>query len=788
MRVVYTFLGLVWLILACPWSRQCPPLEASSSISTGSGLGNLSRLDRYGKMPLDFEVNQGQTDAQVRFLAHARNYTVYLTPKEAVLVVPRQSKFTPGVMHSELPALNLGPIRFALLELKKSSRELGARLPVNSRDNFLRNWGGLADRAEPSVVVRMKLVGANPQPTINGLDPLSDKTNYFIGNDRTKWVTGVPTFTRVKYADVYPGIDLLYHGSQKEMEYDFVVAPGVDPSRVQFELREVSNTSVDEGGDLVLQLNEGELRWRKPIVYQESNGKKRLIPARYIVRDGQRFGFEIGEYDVSKTLVIDPSLIYGTFLGNSGFSEGEAIAVDRDGNACLTGVTSSTEFPTEIPFQSQNNATGGNLTAFVTKVNATGSGLIYSTYLGGTGTGTGGLGIALDSDGNAYVTGVSGSADFPTTPGAFQTAFPSPTGASAFVTKFDPSGRLIYSTYLGGSHGATGFAIAVDLSGDAYVTGATQSTDFPTTPGAVQTSLRARLLEPNVFDTNAFVTKLTASGGAVSYSTYLGGSVDELGSGIAVDRFGNAYVSGVTDSADFPTSPGAFQTTSISDTPVTNRKGFVAKLNALGTAFVYSTYLGGSKYLFAPFNAVSGDIASGISLDRGGHAYVTGLAGTLDFPTTPGAYQTTKVPGDALAFVAKLGIDGSDLVYSTYLTDAGNGNSPSIAVDRSGNAYVTGPSPANCASVSKLNRAGSTLADHICLGPIGGTSKAIALDPRRNVYVTGWTSSMNFPTTLGAFQTELRGDDAFVVKIILQNKPTPSEGDCTDDDDQDDFE
>jgi hypothetical protein len=780
MKVIFSILGLGCLVLAFVCTNQPSQLEVNPSLSARSDFSKLSRLDRYGEIPLDFERNQGQTNAQVRFLTRSRDYTVFLTPKETVLVGSPARKFTRSTAHFEHPVSNLEAAQPALPNPMMSLHELGAPLLVDSRHDSLRDPGVLGGTAHPSVV-RMKLVGANAHPSIRGLAPMEGKRNYFMGNDPAKWISHVSTFARVEYEAVYPGIDMVYYGTQKQLEYDFLIAPGIDPKQVQFDLRGARSISVDETGDLVLQLDDSQIRWHKPLAYQQTGQTKKEIAARYVLSGSHQVRFEVGDYDSAKPLVIDPVLAYSTYLGGSDYDQGQAIAIDDDGNAYLTGVTSSLDFPTEAALQSHNNAPSGSLTAFVTKINCTGSRLLYSTYLGGTGEAGEGLGIAVDSKGNAFVTGVA-SPDFPTTSGAFQTS--SPGGNSAFVTKFDPSGGLVYSTYLGGSQGALGSSITVDSSGHAYVTGATQSTDFPTTPGAFQPSLRS--LD---FDTNAFVTKLNAKGSALIYSTYLGGSISEVGFGIALDRFGNAYVSGRTDSMDFPTTLGAFQTTSTSNTSASDRKGFVSKLNASGTGLLYSTYLGGSNYLVAPFNAVVGDVAYGIAVNPHGQAYVTGVASTLDFPTTSGAYLTVVAPGSQSAFVTKFSDDGSSLVYSTYLPDTANGSGPYIAIDHDGRAHVSAVSGL-CATVSKLNRAGSALLEHICLQGTTASSNAtgIAVDRRGDVYVTGSTGAADFPITPGVFQPLLLGNtNAFVTKLSLRKKSTRCDGDdCKKDDDPDD--
>src|ERR1022692_2021146 len=645
-------------------------------------------VDSYGKLPLSFEANRGQTARQVKFLARGPGYTLFLTPDAAVLSLHRQ---------------------------------------------------------KTNAVLRMKLQGANARASVTGADALPGKSNYFIGSDPSQWRTDVPTYAGVKYAAVYPGIDLVYHGNQRLLEYDFLVAPGADPRAIGIRFQGARKLAVNRDGALVIGLGGSEVIEPAPVVYQEVGGRRQTVAGRYVLRGKGRVGFSVAEYDRTHPLVIDPTLVYSTYLGSvnpgNGGNQGTSIAVDASGNAYVTGSTCSLDFP--ITLGAFQTTCGGGGDAFVSKLNAPGSALVYSTYLGGSGLDLG-YGIAVDASGSAYVTGQTGSSDFPTTPGAFQTTYRGCSGCwNAFVSKLNASGSaLSYSTYLGGSTWDRAWGIAVDASGNAYVTGMAGSFDFPTTPGAFQTTLRGAA--------NVFVSKLNAAGSALVYSTYVGGSGNDHAAGIALDASGNAYVAGFATSSDFPTTPGAFQATLHT---VCCSNAFVTKLNPLGSALAYSTYLGGS----------ADDYAYGIAVDTSGNAYTTGFTSSTDFPTTPGAFQTTRVIYDA--FVSKLNPNGSALVYSTYFYGG-----PAIAADASGNAYVTGwtgcdfPTTPDAfqttcgggddAFVSELNSAGSALLYSTFLG--GSNVDAgwgIAVDASGNVYVTGGTESSNFPTTPGAFQT-----------------------------------
>jgi hypothetical protein len=625
----------------------------------------------------------------------------------------------------------------------------------------------------------MSLVGAAREPAVTGVDELPGKANYFIGRDPSKWRTNVPTYSKVHYREVYPGIDLVYYGHQRQLEYDLVVAPGADPKKIVLGFKGADKLEIDSGGDLVLHASGGDIRQHKPIVYQDIDGIRREIDGGYVRKGANRVGFKVAAYDTTRPLVIDPVVLsYSTYLGGSEGDVGNAIAVDAAGNAYVTGDSTSSNFPTTVGPLGPGTPNGSRQFAYVTKINPAGSALVYSTFLG---EGVGNA-IALDADGNAYVMGM-GEPAFPTTPGAFQ---PTTSVFAPFVAKLNPTGSaLIYSTFLHGSGTDFSNGIAVDAAGNAYATGVTSSSDFPTTPGAFQPILRAG----RTFTT--FVSKLDPTGSALVYSTFLEGSG---AFGIAVDAIGNAYVTGSADST-LPTTPGAFQPVFGSDSPESG-DAFVAKLNPAGSALVYSTYLGGT----------SGDQAIGIAVDADGNAYVTGITGSANFPTTSGVFQTA-LSGSSDAFVTKLNPTGSALVYSTLLggtrTEAGTG----IAVDRVGNAYVVGAtnssdfpitaatfqpasgggtnrigSPLGDAFVTKLNPTGSALAYSSYLG--GNDSdgaSGIALDAAANAYMTGRTASSNFPTTAGAFQPTQpmwfgqSAADAFVAKVVDDTPPpTPT--------------
>jgi beta-propeller repeat-containing protein len=715
-------------------------------------------MNSYGRLPMSFEANRGQTDAQVKFLSRGSGYTLFLTRSgEAVLA-----------LHKAAP--------------KRDPLKPAALLPETGVFE--------SEDASPPTVVRWKLIGGNARPRVEALDELPGKANYIIGNDPKKWRANVPVYAKVHYREVYPGVDLVYYGSQRQLEHDFLVAPGADPRSITLNLAGAEKLSLDPQGALVLAVKDGELRLDKPHIYQEVDGARREISGGYVLKNAHQAGFQVAAYDASRPLVIDPTLSYSTYLGGSNFDVGSGIAVDASGNAYVTGYTLSTDFPTTPGAFQTAHASGGSYNAFVTKLNPAGSApLVYSTYLGGS-VNDAGHRIAVDAAGNAYVTGYTRSTDFPTTPGAFQTTFQGGFD-DAFVTKLNSTGSAppVYSTYLGGNDQDEGLGIAVDAAGNAYVTGTTRSTNFPTTPGAFQATPGGN------GNDDAFVTKLNPTGSApLVYSTYLGGSGVDGGYGIAVDAAGNAYVTGFTSSTDFPTTPGAFQTAN--QGIVGN--AFVTKLNPTGSApLVYSTYLGGG----------SDDQGLGIAVDAAGNAYVTGDTQSTNFPTTPGAFQSAFAGLLTDAFVTKLNPTGSaPLVYSTYLggnmSDVGAG----IAVDAAHNAYVFGYThstnfPTTPGAIQSANQGGYdafvTALNPLGTAPLvystylGGSNDDFGfggtVDTLGNAYITGDSESTNFPTTPGAFQTAHAGGlrDAFVAKIAnITCAPKPKEDDVEGDGDE----
>jgi hypothetical protein len=667
------------------------------------------KVRNFDKLPIVFEPNQGQADAQVKFIAHGAGYTLYLTDREAVM-------------------------------------SLKGAAPV-----------------------RMSLVGGAKPKAFQPSEATGGVSNYFLGNDPAKWRTGIPNFRRLKFTEVYPGVDMVYYGDGGKLEYDLVVAPGADARRIEIAYQGVERIRLDERGDLLLKTKTGEVRQQRPVVYQQLAGKRVEVAAAYRLLGDRKVGFELARYDRSKSVVIDPALVvgpvlmYSTYLGGSNTDFGYAIAVDQVGNAYVTGTTESTDFPLTNAYQSSGDTTYGN--AFVTKINASGSAKIYSTYLGGSSFDQG-LAIAADSSGNAYVAGWTSSTNFPT----MIPLQPTIGGANdAFVTKLNPSGSaLIYSTYLGGSSNDEAAGIAVDGSGNAYIVGQTASTNFPTT-NPLQATLAGGV-------NDAFVTEINAGGTAKVYSTYLGGSGQDYGAGIAVDTSGNAYIAGFTTSTDFPTTnplqptPGG---------PAAGYDAFITKINAGGASKAYSTYLGGS----------GNDYAYAIAVDGSGNAYVAGQTVSTDFPTT-NPFQAANGGGNSDAFVAEINASGSAKIYATYLGGSNLDSASAIAVDANGNAYVAGwTNSANFptanalqgtygggafdAFVTKIDAGGSA---KLYSTYFGGTAldqaNGICLDQGGNVYFVGTTVSTDFPTSHPLQPASGGGGDDVFISSLASNTPS----------------
>ena len=699
---------------------------AVSGAATSGKADKESILEAYGKLPLYFIENKGQLDPRVRFYVKTSGQTLYFTDEGIVFDLLRWEK-------------------------KAGKGREGAEKGRQTR-------GVKTER----LVFNLEFENVGEGILIEGLNRQDAGINYFVGKDRSKWKTGIPTYKGVVYKRVYKGIDLKVFGNGKDIEYEFIVNPGGNPDDILLTYNGIEELATNGEGDLLIATAFGELKETKPYIYQEIEGK-RAVDGSFEIRSPARqsqtrkfsYGFQVASYNPSYPLIIDPTLSYSTYLGGSGSEEGQGIAVDGSGNVYVTGWTASSNFPTQDPYQETKAGNENIWDVFVTKLSSSGSTLTYSTYLGG-GSYDFGTGIAVDGSGNAYITGCTQSSDFPTQ-NPYQAIY---AGGiyDAFITKLSPSGStLTYSTYLGGSNVDWGAGIAVDSSGNAYVTGCTRSSNFPT-QNPYQGTYGGG-------DWDAFVTKLSSSGSALSYSTYLGESSDDRGAGITVDGSGNAYVIGNTDSTNFPTQNPYQGTNAGSD------DAFITKLSSSGSTLTYSTYLGGSDI----------DGGTGIAVDGSGNAYVTGSTWSSDFPTQ-NPYQGTFAGGDSDAFITILSSSGSTLTYSTYLGGSNVDWGSAIAVDGSGNTYVTGSTRSTNfptenpyqgtnagnidAFITKLTSSGSALSYSTYLGGSDldyGTG--IAVDGSGNAYVTGQTYSTNFPTQNPYQGTYAGNADAFVTKL-----------------------
>lgn len=700
--------------------------NSSAEITNSATRFNDQQIQtQLKRLPLVFEENRGQTEETVRFFSRARDYTVYLTADSA-------------------------------------------RFDFNS------------SQSNKTSSLVMKLIGTRSAARHEGVESLPGKSNYFIGDKAEQWITDTPTFASVHQRNIYPGIDLVYYGNQQQLEYDFVLASQTDPDQIQFTFDGARKIETDEEGSLVISLAERSdcLRLHKPTAYQNADGARRYVNAEYSIQN-QTVGFKIGDYDPQLPLVIDPLVDFSTYYGGSGTDIGYGIAVDRNGFVYVTGQTSSLNFPTKNAFQTTRD---GASDAFVMKLNPNGFSVIFSTYIGGRNPGDKGSSIAVDNAGNIYFTGETNSLNFPTV-NAAQPIFRG--NLDAFVAKLNVNGNeLLYSTYLGGTFPDAAFGLALDRFDNAYITGRTQSFNFPTR-NALQPNLKGQQ--------DVFIAKFNPDG-VLIYSTYLGGEPadaggrdEESGYSIAVDQLQNVYITGFTTSPSFPML-NAIQNTfgGVEDV-------FVVKVNATGSALVYSTYLGGDR----------AEEARAIAVDALGNAVITGYTFSLNFPTL-NALQPVY-GGNVDAFVAKINARGMGLIFSTFLGGNGGENTGlvaditpvgGIAVDNLGNIYLTGKTESdnfpvvravqpslrgdNDAFVAKLNPAGSELIYSTYLGStfIGNNGFEergldLTIDRFGSVYVTGQVLKNDYLTVFPVQPNYGGGlSDAFITKISTPDIPT----------------
>ena len=606
----------------------------------------------------------------------------------------------------------------------------------------------------------VRFAGANPQVQLEAADPLPGRVNYLLGNTRDQWQTDVPTYSEILCDDLYPGIDLAYSVAEGRLKSEFRLSPGADPGAIRWQYQGGRAPRIAGDGGLVVAAGGGELREQSLAMYQEKAGRRVPVQGAFRILDGGLVGFTTGAFDRQRPLVIDPVLSYSTYLGGGGLDSVRAIAVDSAGNAYVAGQTDSIDFPVAGAVRP---ASGGGVDAFIAKLNSAGNALVYATYLGGSWDDRA-FGIAVDGSGNAYVTGWTYSPNFPTTNGARQRTLGG--GRDAFVAKLNAAGNtLLYSTYLGGSGHESGNAIAIDGSGQAVVAGETLSSDFPVANG-LHSSTAGRQ--------DAFVSKLSADGSALLWSTYLGGYGDDRATSLAVDTLGDVYIAGATDSANFPTFH-AFQGVNRG-----GQDGFAAKVSADGRNLLYSTYLGGSGGTVA-----APELVAAIRVDDAGCAYVARSTASRDFPIL-GALQAAYGGGVSDAFVAKLNSTGDGLLFSTYLGGYGADFATGIAVDAAGMTYVVGyTSSANFptanplqptlagsydAFLTKLNPQGTVLLESTFLGGIGSDAAyAVALGSGSAVYTAGQTQSLNFPLKDPLQATNAGSYGGFVCKSLNRN-------------------
>jgi hypothetical protein len=654
----------------------------------------------YGKLPMTFEANAGQTDSRVKYLSRGAGYTLFLTSNnEAVVSLARTT----------------------------------------------------AKKERQTAAVRMALLGSKPATSIRALEPKETVSNYYYGNDPKRWLRDVKHFGRVSYEGVYPGIDVVYYGSQRQLEYDFVVAPGADPKAIRLQFEGADSLTADTNGDLVLQTRYGQLRQLKPVVYQDVDGARRYIAANYTVR-GKQAAFALGEYDRNATLIIDPILVYSTFLGGTGLENGSNVAVDSFQSAYVVGSTSSTDFPLAGGIAGQTSYRGGSFDAFLVKYNPSGNSIAFATYIGGSGSETATV-VGIDTAGNIILGGETDSANFP-----LRNAMQPLIGGKidAFLLKLGSTG-LIYSTFLGGFEDDQTLGLAIQGE-NAVVCGVSRSTNFWAS-GGLQPAFMGGV-------TDGWVFKMDATGLRM-WSTYLGGNGNDSVNGVAVDNAGDVYVTGSTTSLGFPVrGANPFQ-------PIIRQAGladaFITKFKGDGTAYIYSTYIGGTAY----------DEGMDIAVDTAGNAFITGDTESFNFPTLN---SLQGPPGNRDVFVTKMNATGSGLLFSTHLAGSGVDRAAGIKLDAQGNAYILGTTTSlnfpvanpiqaaligsNDLFVAKIDAAGTA---RVWATYLGGTSDdlaaGLAVDGVANVYITGSTISGDYPR-LAAQQVALLGaQDAFLTKI-----------------------
>ena len=742
----------VALLVASPGNRGAA--DEASSRSMTSKSGNIASAARgrvqanFAALPLAFEQNVGQSDPVVRYVARGNGYKLFLTSSEAIFRLHKRGE--DSEVRDMIMNRRIGPsgVRSMLRRrAQQKSKELLA-------------------------TVRMSMLGANPAAQVNAGAPQSGKVNYFIGNDPSRWRSDVPLFGQVSYRNLYPGIDLAFRGNGKQLEFDYLVNPGANTGSIALGFQGAEQVATNAAGDLILTTAAGPVEMHRPIAYQEKDGMRQTVDVRFVA-SANRVTFAVGLYDRSRQLVIDPTVTYSTYFGGDTADYGLAIAVDASGNELIAGATDSDTIP---GWKTATN--GASFDVFVTKVNSAGV-LQFTTEFGGSDDDFPG-GIAVDSTG-IYVSGTTDSSDFPVTPGAAQTTFVGggPNGNNdAFAAKLTLTGSITWATFINGSDSTSGLAVAVDTSQNVYVVGETFAPDLGGVTGGVNPLPHGNALNlgSGSGDDDGYIVKVNSTGSAFDLVSYIGGSSGDLATGVALDGSGNIYVSGETVSIDLPVTAGVVQSKCGSDGTCNNTTAngplddaFVFAIAADLAGYNYGTYYGGSNV----------DDALAIAADSAGDAFITGLSQSSDFPTAGTPYQST-LAGAENAFAVELNPTGSAAIYGTYLGGSGTDLGVAIALDRStpANIYVTGQtSSSDFPTVNPTQAAlsGTTDAFVSVLSPIqktalfstylgGGGDEdqlagAIGLDSTEKIYVTGDTDSGNGSTA--AFPTKAALDTTY---------------------------
>jgi hypothetical protein len=677
-------------------------------------ISRQTAIDKLESQPVCFTKNMGQLGDKTLFKAEAGGAAIYFCRDEVAYLFSRNTDKVEEVSPAKIAGLS------------------------NNLDNVRYN--------KESILIKAQFIGANLDVEVIGEDRLSYNCNYFYGSDQSRWYTDVPNYSVITYRNIWPGIDLRYHGNNLSLKYDFMVNPGADISLIRIRYEGVDNLSISNAGDLQAQTKFGLVSEFIPQIYQIIDGNKISISGQYSLIAPGVFGFAIGEYNSAYPVCIDPELVYSTYLGGTNVDNGFAVAIDASGNAYVTGQTYSYNFPEVNSYQSYYNGTD----IFVSKLSGTGNSLLYSTYLGGVYDDVG-YSIAVDSIGNAYVAGTTQSTNFPTV-NAFDSSFNG--GSDAIVAKLAPAGNsLLYSTYIGGTGTDYCRSMAINNTGNAIVTGFTLSHDFPMASAYIDSFMGG--------STDAFISKLSAAGNSLEFSTYFGGNGSDYGFGIGYDNSGNSYISGTTGSLNLPLVD-AYQDTLNGYFDV-----FIASFNPDGNNLRYSTYLGGTQ----------SEQSMAMDVDNAGNVYIAGFTASTDFPLA-NAFDPTYNSDYEDAFVSKLSW-GNSIIYSTYLGGYYEDQAWGISVDGSGCAYATGytyatdfpvANPFDSAAngnadifVTKFNPSGVSLGYSTYLGALGNEyGRGIAVDNMGNATIVGYSTSSGYPK-VNAYDSTFNGSDDVVV-------------------------